>query len=242
MGSIFILIIPICLALVLQNKRKFIDRAIFFILLGAMGISLVLTLSRGAWAGAVVALGVFCLAINPRWLILLALGGSSALLVPSVMNRISYMLSPQYITSSLTGGRLLRYQKGLELFEQNKLMGVGLGHFGGAVALNHKDLIPNAFSMDSYWLKTAVEMGIVGIIAFGILIGVLIFWSVRSIKLSEDYDKRLLVAGGFAGLCGVLFHNITENIFEVPYMVVYFWVVASLVFYFGLRSRKAKLQ
>ena len=51
LGSIFILIIPLCLGLVLQKKRKFNDRALFFVLLGAMGLSLVLTLSRGAWLG-----------------------------------------------------------------------------------------------------------------------------------------------------------------------------------------------
>lgn len=237
LGSIFILFIPLCLALVLQKKRSFTDRVIFFVLLGAMGISLILTLSRGAWLGAALALFVFCLAINPRWIILLGLGGSTMLFVPSVMNRILYLLSPQYIKSSMTGGRLMRYQKGLELFSQNEWMGVGLGHFGGAVAMNNKKLVPNTFYMDNYWLKSAVEMGTMGIIAFGILMVLLIIWSIRSVKNSADDDTRLITAGGFAGLCGVILHNLSENIFEVPYMVVYFWVVASLVLYFGLRRK-----
>jgi O-antigen ligase len=153
------------------------------------------------------------------------------------MNRIQYLLSPQYIKSSMTGGRLMRYQKGLELFWQNEWTGVGLGHFGGAVAMNNKNLVPNTFYMDNYWLKTAVEMGALGIIAFGVLLAFLIIWSIRSIKNSADYDTRLITAGGFAGLCGVIIHNLSENIFEVPYMVVYFWVVAALVLYFGLRRK-----
>ena len=80
-------------------------------------------------------------------------------------------------------------------------------------------------------------MGIWGIAAFALLVLFLVFWSIRAIKQSENYDTRLVAAGGFAGLCGVLFHNLMENIFEVPYMVVYFWTIAALVFYFGLRRK-----
>lgn len=238
LGSIFILTIPLCLALVLQRERKFNDRLVFFVLLGAMGLSLVLTLSRGAWFGAVVALGLFCLAINPRWLFLLGICGGAALMIPSVWNRIEYLMSPQYVISSMTGGRLLRYQRGMDMFLRNKWTGVGLGHFGGAVAMNNKNLIPDTFYMDNYWLKTAVEMGIWGLAAFALLIAVLVFWSIRAVKQSKDYDTQLVTAGGFAGLCGVIVHNFGENIFEVPYMVAYFWVIAAIVFYFGLRRNK----
>jgi O-antigen ligase len=238
LGSIFILMIPLCLALLLQKRRGFTDRLVFFVLLGAMGLSLVLTLSRGAWFGAAIAMFIFCLAVNPRWLFILGAGGGVMLFVPSVMSRITYMLSPQYKVNSMTGGRLLRYQTGWDMFMQNKLKGVGLGHFGGAVAMNNINLVPDTFYMDNYWLKTAVEMGIIGVAAFAVLIFVLVFWSIRAVKQSEDYDTRLVTAGGFAGLCGVIFHNLMENVFEVQYMVAYFWVIAALVFYFGIRRKK----
>jgi len=238
LGSIFILMIPLCLALVLQKERSFNDRLIFFILLGAMGLSLVFTLSRGAWFGAAIALFVFCLAINPRWLFILAAGCGAMLLVPSVMSRIQYMLSDQYRLNSMTSGRLHRYQTGWNMFMQHKWTGVGLGHFGGAVAMNNSNLIPDTFYMDNYWLKTAVEMGLAGIAAFFILIFILVLWSIRAVKQSENYDTRLVTAGGFAGLCGVIVHNMMENVFEVQYMVAYFWVIAALVFYFGLRRKR----
>lgn len=237
LGSIFTLIIPICLALVLQRRGNFLDRAVYFMLFGAMGLSLILTLSRGAWLGAAVAMFVFCLAVNPRWLLILFAGGSSVLLIPSVLNRIQYLLSPQYLISSLTGGRLMRYQIGIDMFRRNFWFGVGPGHFGGAVAMNNRDLIPDTFYMDNYWLKTAVEMGFLGLVAYGLLMISLILWSIRSIKYNEDYDIKLVISGGFAGLCGIITHNLVENVFEVPYMVVYFWTVAAAVLYFGLRRR-----
>ncbi|MCX7773906.1 MAG: O-antigen ligase family protein [Clostridia bacterium] len=238
LGSIFVLILPLCLALVLQRKRGFKDRLVFLVLLGAMGLSLIFTLSRGAWMGAALALFIFCLAINPRWLILLGVGGCGALFIPAVSSRITYMLSPKYAISSMTGGRLARYKIGMEMFQSHEWFGVGLGHFGGATAMNHKELFPTTFYMDNYWLKTMVEMGLVGIIAFGILMLTLVIWSVRSVKQSSDYDTRLITAAGLAGLCGVLLHNLLENVFEVPYMVVYFWLVAAVVLYFGLRRNK----
>ena len=238
LGSVFILMIPLCLALVLQKGRGFADRLVFFMLLGAMGLSLVLTLSRGAWFGAASALLVFCLAINPRWLFILGAGGGIMLFIPSVMRRITYMLSPQYKINSLTDGRLLRYQTGWDMFMQNKTKGVGLGHFGGAVAMNNNHLVPDTFYMDNYWLKTAVEMGVIGIAVFAVLIFVLLLWSIRAVKQSENYDIRLVTAGGFAGLSGVIVHNLMENVFEVQYMVTYFWVIAALVFYFGLRRKR----
>ena len=238
LGSIFILMIPLCMALLLQKRRSFTDRLVFLVLLGAMGLSLVLTLSRGAWLGAAIALIVFCLAVNPRWLFILGAGGGVMLFIPSVMSRITYMLSPQYKVNSMTGGRLLRYQTGWDMFMQKKWTGVGLGHFGGAVAMNNINLVPDTFYMDNYWLKTAVEMGMAGIATFAVLIFVLVFWSIRAVKQSENYDTRIVTAGGFAGLCGVICHNMMENVFEVQYMVAYFWVIAALVFYFGLRRKK----
>ena len=77
-----------------------------------------------------------------------------------------------------------------------------------------------------------------GIATFAVLIFVLVFWSIRAVKQSENYDTRIVTAGGFAGLCGVICHNMMENVFEVQYMVAYFWVIAALVFYFGLRRKK----
>ena len=49
-------------------------------------------------------------------------------------------------------------------------------------------------------------------------------------KQSRNYP---LVGGMFCGLCGVLVHCFFENIFEEPYMMVYFWAIAAMIVYFG---------
>ena len=67
----------------------------------------------------------------------------------------------------------------------------------------------------------------------------LVLWSLRSIGRT-GYTKgdrtRVLAVSMFAGMCGVLVHCYFENIFEVPYMMAYFWSMAAAVMYLGYLS------
>jgi hypothetical protein len=233
LGSILALTIPSGISMMAQKGMKACTRAIYTTFTACMAACMILTLSRGAWVGLIVGLAVFCMLWNPGWLPGLFAGAGAALLIPAVSNRILYMMSPQYLESSLTGGRLLRYSIGWEMFRNNLVKGVGLGRFGGAVAMNHKDMFPDTFYMDNYWLKTAVEMGIIGIAAFFVLMLFLAVWSIRAVNRIAENNRKLLAAGCVSGMAGVLIHNFFENVFEVPYMVVYFWMVAAVVMYLG---------
>ena len=42
-----------------------------------------------------------------------------------------------------------------------------------------------------------------------------------------------MCAGMLSGMAGVLVHCYFENIFEEPYMMVYFWAIAAMIVYFG---------
>ena len=58
-------------------------------------------------------------------------------------------------------------------------------------------------------------------------------------RKTEENPMYPLVAGMFSGLMGVLVHCYFENIFEEPYMMVYFWTIAAMIVYAGfLRERK----
>ena len=69
----------------------------------------------------------------------------------------------------------------------------------------------------------------------------MILWSLRAIgrtKFNETDRTRVLVVSMFAGMCGVLTHCYFENIFEVPYMMAYFWSLAAAILYLGYFRRK----
>jgi len=241
LGSIMMLLLPLAFAVLIMPGVKTWLRICLTGIVGMMGLCVLLTQSRGAWLGLALAMVVFCLLVKPAWLLLLAGGGFASLLLPQVYNRIAYLFTPQYVASSQKGGRMLRYATGFSMFREEPWTGVGLGHFGGAVAMNHKNLFPTTFYMDSYWLKTLVEMGIPGMAAFTLLIGMLLVWGLRAVHQAEAGRDRLMAAGAFSGICGVVVHNFMENIFEVPYMVIYFWFLAALLMYWGFgKASRAK--
>lgn len=236
LGSLMTLTVPMAIGLVYGEEK--IGKKLFYGIGSiVMMACLVFTFSRGAWIGFMVAALVFILLKDKRLIIPAIIAGMLVIIfVPSIVDRITYMLSPQYISNSLKGGRLIRWITGLEMLKEQPLFGVGLGHFGGAVAMNND--IPGTFYMDNYYLKTAVEMGIVGLMAFWFLLYQAIIWSYRTvIKIQDKYFVNL-IQGAIAGMMGVLAHNFFENVFEVPMMVTYFWILVGIIMY--LRTTKVE--
>lgn len=238
LGSLVTLALPLTLsfgAISKNNKTK----VLFYILALTMVGCLVFTFSRGAWIGFGVAILVYAFLKDKRLLIpVLIVGLLAAVLVPGIANRITYMLSPEYIESSLRGGRLVRWITGLQILKGTPLFGVGLGHFGGAVAMNN-DLsylvgteMVETFYMDNYYLKTAVETGIFGLFAFVMLMYQIIVNGLRTIRITTDKVSRELEIGILAGLFGVIVHNFVENVFEVPMMTSCFWLLVAVLMHF----------
>lgn len=234
-GSLLTLACPMAVSLCLGEKstgRKIVFGGFALMMMA----SLVFTSSRGAWIGFAVAFLVYVLLKDKRLLIpgIIAIVLVIAL-VPSVGNRITYMLSPEYIESSLKGGRLVRWLTGLRILEFYPIFGLGLGHFGGAVAMNHGlstvvDVeVVDTFYMDNYYLKTAVESGIVGFIAFVFLMYQVFINGLRVVKLTKGDDFNRLACGILAGLSGVMVHNWVENVFEVPLMTTVFWMFVGVL-------------
>ena len=90
-------------------------------------------------------------------------------------------------------------------------------------------------------------MGYVGLGAFIIMLLGMLYTGCRAlfrtgVQLKKRLDRAyVLCAGMFSGLVGVLVHCYFENIFEEPYMMVYYWVIAAMMVYLGfLRKPKAE--
>lgn len=225
LGSFLVLLIPLTVSQLLSARTR-LHRYYYIACLAPMALSLIFTYSRGAWLAMAGAFVIYGLIYN--WRILLALGAAAYTapkLIPGISSRIGYMLSPAYLLSSARAGRVARWNKALEKMQNNPLFGEGFGRYGGAVAARY---IPSSNYVDNFYLKTAAESGIIGLAAFVWLL----ISGVRCIlnsyrRLTDPYLKGL--AGGlFAGLMGVLLHNGVENIFEVPSMTVYFWLLLGL--------------
>jgi len=248
LGSLMAMLAPISAALCLADKN-WLRKLMYFGMTGAMGGCLVFTMSRGAWIGFAVAAVILVLYVDKRLLIpaaLLALFAGA--MMPSVTSRILYMLSPEYIESSQRGGRLIRWERGFDILGERPAFGAGLGHWGGAVAQNYqvsikiKGAFVNTEYIDSYFLKIAAEGGLTLLASFIFLIYEQVIWSYKAVKEQTDPFYRYLSFGIFAGLVAVLTHNVIENVFEVPMMTTYFWMLTAVLMHLwrlAVKDRKA---
>lgn len=202
------------------------------------------TMSRAGWMAMALAVVVFCLLVDKRLFGLLVAAGVGACFLPFVASRIGYLFTEQFAESTARGGRGGRWHFGLNYLKESghPWLGLGLGMFGGAIAVQNKIIDQwDYFYMDNYYLKIMAEMGYLGFAAFVILLLFLVAVSCRSIfragRQSEGSMKPL-AAGMFAGICGVLLHCYFENIFEEPYMMAYFWILAAMIVYIGFFRNK----
>lgn len=227
LGSLMVMTIPIVISLAFTVKAWW-KRIFFTGLTGLMGLCLLFTYSRGAWLALIGALFYYGMVHNRKVLVLLLIAAViSPIAVPSVQQRIAYMLNPEYAQSSQKGGRLGRWQKAYnQAIKKSPVVGVGLGRFGGAVAMNR---LPNAFYVDSYYVKTMAEMGALGL-------GMMLWLFLNTMRFGTNAYRRAptlylrnLGAGIMAGLLGLLLHNVVENVFEVPMINTYFWFFAGMV-------------
>ena len=182
---------------------------------------------------------------------LLLAAGCVACTLPFVRSRIGFLFTSDFADANTSGGRAGRKLVAMTLLEQRgKAAGVGLGMFGGAVAMQNQVIDHQEyFYVDNYYLKLMIEMGYTGLAAF--LITVLGFLAngcralYRTAQQKKQGLSRLfpLCAGIFAGLCGVFVHCGFENIFEEPYMMAYFWSLAGLLMWAGfLREDKQEVR
>ena len=247
MGDFMVMFAPMAagLAYWFKDKRA---KIFFWIVTFSMCFACLFTMSRGAWAAMAVAILIFALIVDRRLLILMLIGAVLALFLPFVASRIGYMLSPEYAESTANGGRSSRSDIALSYLATNPVFGFGQGMFGGAIAMQNQVFHwVSYFYVDNYYLKILVEMGYLGFGGFIFMLISLIATSLRSVyrasKAPKESAMTPLCAGMFAGLCGVLLHCTSENIFEEPYMMAYFWSIVAMIVYIGFfRNQKNKSQ
>lgn len=257
LGSLLVLLTPLAAAGLYFFRDRRAKGACLVLVLAAMG-ALLFTFSRGAWLGMMLAVALFSLFVDGRLLALMGTAMAAILaFVPSITSRITYLFSSEYAELTELGGRAFRWAAGLRLLhEGNPWLGFGLGMFGGAVAVDHKLLDETEdffyFYMDNYYLKTLVEMGYLGLIAYGLLLAALLYVGIRAIHKSDrafrglpgdaltraEGNMRLWTIAIFCGISGVLLHCYFENIFEEPYMSSYFWGLAAVMIYIGFFRRR----
>jgi O-antigen ligase len=225
LGSFLVLVIPITVSQILSAPSRLL-RYFYSLCLIPMALSLFFTYSRGAWLAMAGAFVIYALIYN--WRILLGLAAviyGAPKLIPGISSRIGYMFSPAYLLSSARAGRVARWNTAIDKVQINPLFGEGFGRYGGAVAARY---IPSSNYVDNFYLKTAAESGLIGLAALVLLLVSGVRCILNSYRRLTDPYLKGLAGGLIAGLIGVLLHNGVENIFEVPMMTSYFWLLLGM--------------
>ena len=118
------------------------------------------TMSRGAWMALALAIVIFVLLVDRRLLVLLLAAGCVACTLPFVRSRIGFLFTADFAEANTSGGRAGRKLVAMTLLEQRgKATGVGLGMFGGAVAMQNQVIDHQEyFYVDNYYLKLMIEI------------------------------------------------------------------------------------
>jgi|GEM_PF-128591 len=200
----------------------------------AMGAALVMSWSRGAWLGFGAAMAVMAIALprQARWGLLLvvalvvgALGLYSAGLLPaSVVARLTDFARDVRFEDVRGVGindanyavieRLAHWQAALEMFRYNFWTGVGFGCYEPAyrtfalinwpIALGHAH---------NYYLNLAAETGIIGLVAYVLLWGVVFWQTWRATRRAEGLWRGIAI-----GLLGTWTHLTVHHLLDNLYV------------------------
>lgn len=226
LGSQMAMMASMAIGLFMEEKMS-LKKWLWLGAAGLMALCLIFTYSRGAWlafAGAIAIIGVL---YDRRILIAGIIAAVIAVFfVPPVSDRIAYLFTPEYMAKSSASGRISRWFAAYDQMRNSPLFGSGLGHFGGAVAARRN--LSNIY-VDNYYMKTLAEMGLMGFTLFIWLMLKTLKQGYSAMKALASSRLRFLASGILGGLLAIAVHNSVENIFEIPYLNIYFWLMAGLL-------------
>jgi O-antigen ligase len=225
-----ILAFTTALVLFIQDRKM---KLLYLLACVPLFLALLLTFSRGAWI-AFVAMGIFYIWVwNKKWLLSLPV---VAAIIPfifdylpsAITGRIMALFDPKYYQMSSEYGRISFWTEALIKMKNNPIFGVGMGTFGDSVP--HRHNMPFSTWVDNHYLKMGAEIGLLGLIAFLVLLYVL-FRQAHLLAKNTTSDREKAYLMGICGVFIVMFvQNVTASIWEALTVAVYFYAFIGIVF------------
>ena len=227
LGQYLVLAAPVAVGLCWSAKRMS-ERVIYFAAAALEIAVLMLTWSRAAWVGIVLAAAFFLLAHDRRWA---AIGVIAVLLMPFVLPEsiISRITSIGNMGDSSTAYRVSIWIASMRMAADYWLSGIGLG--SGAFERVYQNYALNgagfALHSHNFYIELVVEMGIFALILF-ILIVFSSYRRIAAIKEKDTPEKNVSLAIGGA-LIGYMFQGVAENLWYNYRMILVFWIVLAIL-------------
>ncbi len=220
-GGLLVLVTALTAAQVF-SRRPLLPRSVTVPLTGIMALCLVLTFSRSAMLGLVVALSIIAVLQERRLLLWMAVGGIVFLLIPQTQGYISHFIAGIKGQDLATKMRFGEYSDALRLIQRHPWFGVG---FAGVPEI---DIYLGVSSM---YLLLAETMGLIGLGAFLLTMGLFFAHVLDAWRRMTEPGLRAVLLGLGAGLAGAMVSGIFDHYFvniHFPASVTLFWMFVGL--------------
>jgi len=228
LGGYLVFMLAIVVGLLLTSGAV-THRLPLLLLLAAGSIGLMATLSRASFLAA----GVLILSVigflAPRKPILMTMVLIGILSAPlwaphAVKERIAYTFTQEQLEGQIrlgalridtsTSERLHSWHQSFQIWQKFPLWGTGVT--GGPF-------------MDAMYPRVLTETGLLGLVAFFVLIGSLFRMGITSYRHVTDQFSRGISLGFLLGLAGLLVHAVGSNTFLIVRIMEPFWLIAALL-------------
>ena len=227
LAAYLLLVIPFSGACILVAKRPVL-KLIFTGCFGVMLLCMVLTFARGGWLGLVVAVAVFLVMLDRRFIIL----GIAALILlyftlPDVI--LDRFLSIGNVKDSSTAYRLSIWLGTIAMLRDYWFTGIGPGTtaFNRVYPLYSYNTAAAQHAHNLY-LQIMCDAGVSGIIVF--LIILFTYFRAMSTAVSAERNKgtKILQIAAISSVLGFLVHGAADHLFYNYRVTLVFWAVLGL--------------
>lgn len=239
-----VLALPFAVAHLLDSKniRSIIWRIIQICL---MGYCCVLTWSRGGWVGVIAAVILFFIMYSPHTLtafIFLALPVCAV--GPYAVSKLPSAFVGRFtsIVTASDSSSLFRFKtwKGvISMIRDNFIGGIGVGtdvfsDTYAAYAVSGTEVVKHAHSL---YLQIFVSLGIIGILAFAVLIFLFLQNGLEQSRDSSDGTTRSAILAGISAIVGTLIMGTVDYIWYNMRVFFVFWFVFAIVCAYAYADR-----
>jgi O-antigen ligase len=205
------------------SARRLLPRWLVTVALGLMGLALLLTLSRGAFAATVAAVLALGVLRYPRLLLILAVVLAVILLIPWTQSYVARFIEGLRGEDLATQMRFGEYKDALILIQRYPFLGVG---FSGSPDID------TYIGVSNMYLLIAEEMGLVGLAAFVAMIAALYIAAARVYRRIHTTGTLEPIWWGLhAALLGALVGGVFDHYFfnlDFHPSVAFFWLYLGL--------------
>jgi len=220
-GGLLIIVMALTAAQ-LFTQRPLLPRPLLWVMAVTMGVCLMLTFSRAAMLGLVAALILIAFLRYRRLLWWLAIAALVILLLPQTQGYVIRFVEGLRGQDLATKMRFGEYKDAFILISRYPWFGVG---FAGTPDI---DLY---IGVSSFYLLLAEQMGLIGLAAFLMVMGVLFTTVVDAYRRTTDEQVAAILLGCSAALAGALIDGFLDHYFmnlDFPHAVTLFWLYVGL--------------